>query len=130
MFIDAVVIKGQTRSFTATINLNDNADIFNPMDLNPYNIRFRVLGAPVANAKVLVEHLITQNTEIDTGGQITNPENGEFTFTITADDTEILGLGKKPIMIDIIDAESNEFLYTLSEGSQNGEFNKVYIVQV
>ena len=106
-FIDAVILKGQTRQFTATIQIRDEQNLnFVPFDLSPYIIRFRVMGSPVADADVIVEHIITQNTHLETVGKITNPEAGEFTFTITAEDTNILGLGKKPIMIDILNADT------------------------
>ena len=130
-FIDAVILKGQTRQFTATIQIRDKQNLnFVPFDLSPYIIRFRALGSPVTDADVIVEHIITQNTHLETVGKITNPEAGEFTFTITAEDTNILGLGKKPIMIDILNADTQTLVYTLTEGGERGEFNKLHVVQV
>lgn len=130
MFIDAVVIKGQGRSFSCSIEYNENADIFKPFDLTDYNIRFRVMGAPTADAQVIVEHLITQVSDIDMDGQITNAENGEFCFTITKEDTQKLGLGNKPIMVDILDIETNDVVYTLTEGNVRNEFSRIQVVQV
>ena len=130
-FIDAVILKGQTRQFTATIQIRDEQNLdFVPFDLSPYIIRFRVMGSPTADADVIVEHIITQISNLETVGQITNPEAGEFTFTITAADTNILGLGKKPIMIDILNADTQTLVYALTEGGERGEFNKLHIVQV
>lgn len=130
-FIDAVVLKGQTRQFTSTIQIRDEQNLnFVPFNLLPYVIRFRVMGSAVADADVIVEHIITQVSDLETVGQITNAEAGEFTFTITAEDTNILGLGKKPIMIDILNADTQELVYTLTEGGARGEYNKIYIVQV
>lgn len=130
-FIDAVVLKGQTRQFTSTIQIRDEQNLdFIPFNLFPYIVRFRVMGSAVADADVIVEHIITQVSDLETVGQITNAEAGEFTFTITAEDTNILGLGKKPIMIDILNADTQELVYTLTEGGARGEYNKIYIVQV
>ena len=130
MYIDAVVIYGQPRSFGVSIEINENADIFKPFDLSPYSIIFKVLGSSTADAEVLVEHLITQNSNRDTDGWINDPANGEFVFTITEVDTRGLGLGQHPIQIDIIDAASGILMHSLTEGAQNGEFSKINIVQV
>ena len=89
-----------------------------------------MLGAPTANAKVLVEHLITGNTDIETVGQISNAAAGEFTFTLSAQETLDLGLGDFPISLELVDANTNEHIFTITEGGRNGEFNKIRIVQV
>lgn len=131
MFIDAVIVKGNAKNFSVTINVFDeNENAFVPLDLNPYAIQFRVLGAPTADAKVLAEHIITQNTEINIDGQITNAEQGEFTFNITKEDTKKLGLGKFPIQINMLDADTLQHEFTLTEGAENDEFNCIRIVQV
>lgn len=131
MFIDAVIVKGNAKNFSVTINvLDENENVFVPLDLNPYAIQFRVLGAPTADAKVLLEHTITQNTKINIDGQITNAEQGEFTFNITEEDTEKLGLGKFPIQINMLDVETLQHEFTLTEGGENSEFNCIRIVQV
>lgn len=130
MYIDAVVIYGQPRSFGVSVEINENADIFKPFDLSPYSIIFKVLGSSTADAEVLVEHLITQNSNRNTDGWINDPSNGEFVFTITEEDTRRLGLGQHPIQIDIIDAASGILMHSLTEGAQNGEFSKINIVQV
>lgn len=130
-FIDAVIIKGQTRQFTSTINVRDENNLnFVPFNLNPYVIRFRVLGSPTADADTIIEHIITQVSDPEVDGQITNAEAGEFTFTITEEDTNILGIGKFPIAIDILMEDTRELIYTLTEGGEKGEYNKIYIVQV
>lgn len=131
LFIDAVVVKGSTKSFTVSINQRNEADTgFEPLDLSNYLVRFSILGAPTADSKVLIEHLITTNSDIDTGGIINNPTNGEFTFTVTADDTNTVGLGKFPIKIELLDPESEEVEILLTEGGFGGEFNAIQIVQV
>lgn len=130
MYIDAVVVLGETKGFSCSIQVNTNASNFVPLDLNNYAVQFRVMGAPTADAEVLVEHIITQNTDIETQGQINNPANGEFTFVITAEDTVKLGIGNHPIQLRLLNAEDLEPEYTLTEGGEKGEFSKLQIVQV
>ena len=130
MYLDAVVIYGQPRSLGVSIEINENAGIFKPFDLSPYSIKFKVLGSSTADAEILIEHLITQNSNRNTDGIINDPTNGEFVFTITAEDTKTLGLGQHPIQIDIIDAASGILMHSLTEGAENGEFSKINIVQV
>ena len=130
-YIDATCIKGQKNMFSSTIEITeDNGISFVPFDLNAYSIRFRVLGAPTADAKTLIEKIITQNTDIEVIGQIDNPSNGSFTFTITKDDTDILGLGKFPIKLDLLDAASGSEIYSLTLGDERSEFNAIRVVQV
>ena len=131
LFIDAVVVKGSTKSFTVSINQRNETDTgFEPLDLSNYLVRFSILGAPTADSTVLIEHLITTNSDINTGGIINNPTNGEFTFTVTADDTNAIGLGKFPIKIELLDSESEGVEILLTEGGYGGEFNAIQIVQV
>lgn len=130
-YIDATCIKGQKNMFSSTIEITeDNGVSFVPFDLNAYSVRFRVLGAPTADAKTLIEKIITQNTDIEVIGQIDNPSNGSFTFTITKDDTDILGLGKFPIKLDLLDAASGSEIYSLTLGDERSEFNAIRVVQV
>lgn len=130
-YIDATCIKGQKNIFSSTIEITeDNGVSFVPFDLNAYSVRFRVLGAPTADAKILIEKVITQNTDIEVIGQIDNPSNGSFTFTITKDDTNILGLGKFPIKLDLLDAASGSEIYSLTLGDERSEFNAIRVVQV
>ena len=129
-YIDATCIKGQKNIFSSTIEITeDNGVSFVPFDLNAYSVRFRVLGAPPAHAKTLIEKIITQNTDIEVIGQIDNPSNGSFTFTITKDDTDILGLGKFPIKLDLLDAASGSEIYSLTLGDERSEFNAIRVVQ-
>lgn len=130
MYIDAVVVLGETKGFSCSIQVNSNARYFSPLDLNGYAVQFRVMGAPTADAEVLVEHIITQKTDIETEGQIDNPENGEFTFVISAEDTVKLGIGNHPIQLRLLDADSLELEYTLTEGGEKGEFSSIQVVQV
>ena len=131
LFIDAVVVKGSTKSFTVSINQRNETDTgFEPLDLSNYLVRFSILGAPTADSTVLIEHLITTNSDIHTDGIINNPTNGEFTLTVTADDTNAIGLGKFPIKIELLDPESEEVEILLTEGGYGGEFNAIQIVQV
>lgn len=126
-----MVVKGQTKQFLCTIQcLDETGQNFVSMDLSPYNIRVSVLGSPTADAQILVQHLLNENTDIETEGQITDSENGEFTFVITSEDTQVLGLGNFPIMLELLDFETNELVYTITQGGLNGEFNKIQIIQV
>lgn len=129
-YIDATCIKGQNNPFTASIEINDNAEEFTPFDLNNYSIRMQILGAPTADAKVLIEKIITQNTDIEEFGQINDPNNGGFTFVINKEDTNLLGLGKFPVKLDILDATSLSEIYSLTIGDERNEFNCIRVVQV
>ena len=132
LYIDAVVVKGTRRIFGCTVNTktqNEAKDEFAPLDLTPYSVRFRVLGSATADAKVLLEKIITQTTDEESIGVINNAENGQFEFVINIADTQLLGLGKFAIMIELLDANTLEPQITLTEGGYNGEFNKLQIVQ-
>lgn len=131
LYIDAVIVKGSTKTFSVSINQRNEEDTgFEPFDLSDYAIRFSVLGAPVADGAVMIEHIITTNTTEEEGGCIDDPTNGEFTFTITAKDTNDLGLGKFPVKIEILDGTSLVVEHVLTEGNENGEFNAIRIVEV
>lgn len=130
-FIDAVVVKGTTKPFTASIQIRNEQDTgFVPLDLSDYAVRFRIMGAPTADAKVLIEKIITQGTPEESVGIINNATGGEFSFVITDDDTRRLGLGEHPIMLELLDATSLESEFVLTEGGLNGEFNSIRVVQV
>lgn len=131
MFIDAVILYGQSKNFSVSVNvLDEESGEFVPFDLSDYAVSFKILGSPTANAEVLVEHIITEISDLDEDGQITDAQNGQFTFNITAEDTATIGLGQHPIKIDIVDSESLDLEFTLTEGGKDGEFNKIYIVQI
>ncbi len=130
-FIDAVVIKGTTKPFSVSIQQRNKQNTgFESLDLSDYAVRFRVMGAPTADAKVLIEKIITQVSDEESSGIINNATGGEFIFVITADDTRKLGLGEHPIMLELLDAASLEPEFALTEGGLSGEFNSVRIVQV
>ena len=132
LYIDAVVVKGTRRIFGCTVNTktqNEAKDEFAPLDLTPYSVRFRVLGSAIADAKVLLEKIITQTTDEESIGIINDAENGQFEFVINIADTQLLGLGKFAIMIELLDANTLEPQITLTEGGYDGEFNKLQIVQ-
>ena len=131
LYIDAVTVKGSKKAFSVSIEqLDETEQNFEPFDLSPYSVRFQILGAAEADAEVLVEKIITQNTDEEEEGIIDNPEQGTFIFTITKEDTEKLGLGKFPLCIKIIDAASEEDVFILTEGGYQGEFSKLQVVQV
>lgn len=146
MYIDCTAVKGENTPFTCGINIVNTTKLtkltnsdFSPFPLSgvdengvpyAYSIIFRVLGAPTADAKVLVEHIITESTDIETEGQIHDSQNGEFTFVITKEDTDTLGLGKFPIQLILADRDTLERVYTLTLGGERDEFSKVQIVQV
>lgn len=141
-FIDAVCIYGESRQFTTslfvTMDPDDtredyvvrNGTKFIPLDLDDYAIRFRILGSATADAEVLVEHIITQLSDIETEGLITNSTDGEFTFTVSAEDTRTIGLGHHPIMLELLDVDTLQHIETITEGGKNGEYNKLHVVQV
>lgn len=131
LYIDAVVVKGTGRTFTVSIDtLNDDNITSTPLNLNPYSVRFTILGSATADGEKLIQKVITQNTEVDEEGRIDNPDNGGFSFTITAEDTQTLGLGKFPIMLELLNANTLDPEIVLTEGAYGGEFNKIQIVQV
>lgn len=131
MYINATITYGLGKSYTCSLESTENNGVsFTPLDLNLFSIRFKVLGSPTADAKVLVEHIITQNTSDEDGGRIYDPDNGQFSFTVTAEDTRKLGLGHFPIAIDLLDAETEEYIDTITQGKEGEEFNKVHIVEV
>lgn len=146
MYIDCVAVKGETTSFSGGLNIVNTTKVtklmnsdFTPFPLSgvdedgnaySYSIIFRIMGAPTADAKVLVEHIITQSSDINKGGVINDSDNGNFIFTITAEDTDAIGIGNHPIQLILADEETLEPVYTLTTGGQRGEFSKVQIVQV
>lgn len=131
LYIDAVVVKGTSRTFTVSIEtLNEDGITFSPLDLDPYSVRFTVLGSATADGTVLLQKVITQNTEESKEGAITVPESGEFSFTINSDDTNTLGLGNFPIMLELLNAETLEVEFVLTEGGHQAEFNRIQVVQV
>lgn len=136
LYIDGVVVIGKTRTFSVQINQvteetqNLSNPEFEPMDLSSYNIRFRLLGSAEGNGIILLEKIITQTTDKNAVGIIEEPTSGEFTFVITNDESLTLGLGNFPMTLELIDADTDEPIYTLTEGGiAQGEFNKIQIVR-
>jgi len=131
LYIDAVIVKGIGRTLTVSIkHKNESGDDFEAFDLRPYEIRFRVLGSADGDGVILIEKIIAEDTDESTIGRITNGEGGEFSFTITADDTHFLGLGGKPITLELLNQETRELVYNLTEGGvAQGEFSKITIVR-
>ena len=130
-YIDAVVIRGESKTHSVSINQKTEDGLnFEPFDLSNYYIRFRVLGSATLDALVLLEKNITQTSDEDEEGIITDASNGQFQFHITAEDTNTLGTGKFPISIEVMDADTEEPVFTLTEGGYQGEFNKIQIVEV
>lgn len=133
MFIDAVIIKGApytTRTVSISVNENEDGRTFVPFDLSDYNVHFCIKGSPTLDGKTLIEKVITGNSDAQTIGNIYDPTNGQFSFTITKEDTELLGFGRFPIAITLHDAATDEYSFALTEGGLNGEFNSIQIVQV
>lgn len=131
LYIDAVVVKGTNRTFSVSIKQRtEDEQSFEPFDLSIYSVKFSVMGSPVADREVLLEKLITTNTDVDVLGNIDNPTEGQFSFTINREDTNILGLGKFPIKLELLDATSLTTEVVLTEGGYEGEFNALQIVEV
>lgn len=137
LYIDAVVVLGIGRNFTISINtrIDDSEQLtignnFAPMNLTGYKIRFKVLGSARGDGTVLLEKIVTEDSNSETVGVIEEPESGEFSLIISSDDTNLLGLGEFPICLQILD-ENDDVIYTLTEGGiAQGEFNKITIVRV
>lgn len=136
LYIDGVVVIGKTRTFSVQINQvteetqNLSNPEFEPMNLSPYNIRFRLLGSAEGNGIILLEKIITQTTDRNAVGIVEEPTSGEFTFVITDDESLTLGLGNFPMTLELIDIDTEEPIYTLTEGGiAQGEFNKIQIVR-
>ena len=67
----------------------------------------------------------------DEVGIIEEPTTGEFTFAITAEETRLLGIGSRPITLELLDVQSGEVMHVLTEGGvANAEFNKITVVRV
>lgn len=132
IYLDAVFIIGQDTTYTASIQVKDQTgSTFTPLDLNEYQIRFRVLGSPEADAKVLIEKIINQNTTYEAFGQIYDASGGEFSFGLTADETRQLGKGDFPMDISLMTTtDPAEFVQSITCGNQKYEFSKIRIVQV
>lgn len=136
LYIDAVVVYGTGRTMSVGIDVptgeTQNLEIptFEPMDLSPYNIRFRILGSAEGDGVILLEKNITQSSDKELVGIIEEPTSGEFTFVVTAEETIKLGIGRYPICLQLLDRKTNELVYTLTEGGiAQGEFNKIQIVR-
>lgn len=142
LYIDAVVVYGIGRTLTVQIDhlreqgeeSTEHQDVeneeFDYFDLTPYAVRFRVLGSADGAGQILIEKVITQETDEKTVGQITDPDSGQFSFTITADDTRFLGIGARPISIELVDPDTLENIYTLTEGGiAQGEFSRLLVVR-
>ncbi len=131
LYIDAVIVKGIGRTLSVSVTVDsDNGNV--PLDLTDYSIIFDVLGSAEGDGQVLIHKVITTDTDENTVGKINEaPETGEFTFTISAEDTNLLGLGNHPICIKIVDADTMDVVYVLTEGGvAQGEFSKIQIVRV
>ncbi|MBP5596336.1 MAG: hypothetical protein J6Y02_13195 [Pseudobutyrivibrio sp.] len=126
LYIDAVVVKGVGRTFSVKVEQGDADFLF-----NDYSIVLDILGSAEGNGLILIRKTITSDTPESTIGTINLNNPGEFTFTITADDTNFLGLGSFPINLRIVDIDTEETVYNLTEGGiAQGEFDKITIVRV
>lgn len=136
IYIDAVIVKGIGRTLSVSIKqpTEETQDLPVPtweeFDLTPYAVRMRILGSAEGDGAILLEKIITQDTDESDVGTIEEPLSGEFTFTITAKDTNLLGLGSKAITLQLLDKDSLELIYTLTEGGvAQSEFNKITVVR-
>lgn len=137
LFIDAIVVHGVGRVFSASVKqateetATSTNPVFEPIDLSGRVVRFRILGSASGAGTVLIEKIIGEDTDAEKIGFIEDPSTGEFTFAVTAQETLKLGVGVRPISLEILDAESLERVITLTEGgTHQGEFNKIQIVRV
>lgn len=58
-----------------------------PLDLSPYKVRVQVKNSPNIKGKSIIDKIITQTSDINKEGQITNPGGGEFILHITEEDS-------------------------------------------
>lgn len=134
LYLDATCVIGSDTVHTVSIEVQDDTGTgFKPLDLSDYFVRFRVLGSPEADAEILLEKMITQNTSYENYGQIYDAGGGQFSFAISADESRMLGKGSFPINLALMFASEDnepEFAYDLTLGNQKYEFSRINIVQV
>lgn len=137
LYIDAVVVYGIGRIFSCSLRQpteetqNSRNVVTEPLDLTNSIVRFRILGSAEGEGHIIVEKIITRESDPNLVGVIDDPTTGDFTFSITPADTYLLGRGSRPISIEILDKETEELIVNLTEGGTNqGEFNKITVVNV
>lgn len=137
LYIDAVVVYGIGRIFSCSLRQpteetqNSRNVVTEPLDLTNSIVRFRVLGSAEGEGYIILEKVITRESDPNLVGVIDDPTTGDFTFAITPADTYLLGRGSRPISIEILDKETEELIVNLTEGGTNqGEFNKITVVNV
>lgn len=59
----------------------------NPMDLSDYTVRVQVKQVPLVNYPSLIDKEITPVSDINTVGQITVPQQGQFVIHLLVEDT-------------------------------------------
>lgn len=128
-YLNPMFIIGKGGDYSITIEEFDldTDDYLNPMNLQGCSIELKVLGSTNQNAKVLLEKNITMESNIETVGQILNPETGEFILHFTPEDTNNLGVNRFPFTLRIYDSMHNE-LVDLSSMNTGNEFNSIDIV--
>ena len=95
----------------------------NPMDLSSYTVRFQVKRVPLVTAEPIIDKPITVVSDINTIGQITEPQQGQVVVHLTEADTSfptgeynlIVSLEGENY-IDIISSECcNKAIYKICE---------------
>lgn len=59
----------------------------NPYNLNGYSIHFQVKRMPTVKSVPIIDKVITTDSDLNTVGKITYPEQGEFVVHLSKEDT-------------------------------------------
>ena len=95
----------------------------NPMDLTEYTVRVQVKKVPLVTYPAMIDKAITVSSDINTIGNITGPQQGEFVLHLTEEDTSyptgdyslIISL-EQPGYVDIISSKCcNKAIYRICE---------------
>lgn len=76
------VKQGEARGFSFTINQDST-----PFDLTGWTVDVQIKNAPYYQIPCMVEKIITETSDLNTVGQITQPTQGQFTLQINKEDT-------------------------------------------
>lgn len=117
-YLKVCVKQGEEKNISFKITTNNS-----PLYLGEYSIKFQVKAAPLEKAVPLIDKLITTTSDINTVGQINQPELGTVTVHLTKKDTSF-PTGEYSLIIalvgynyeDIISSECcNKAVYNICE---------------
>lgn len=81
-YLKVCVKQGEEKNISFKITTNNS-----PLYLGDYSIKFQVKATPLEKAIPLVDKLITTTSDMNTIGQINQPELGVVTVHLTKEDT-------------------------------------------